>query len=116
MDARIEQLIQQLQSLGYTDKYVEDHWERDWRGKRWYGFEGTSVTIFQIVTANVYTRIVVLDKESFAFFQYPSEKHPGRPKTDFYCDAELVSTRRKLNDLPKLVRDLEFLAQEEEAA
>ena len=115
MDARIEQLIKQLESLGYTEKHEED-WERDWRIKRWFGFEGTSVTIFQIVTANVYTRIVVLDKESFALFQYTSTKYPGQPKTDFYCDAGLVSTRRMLNDLPKLVHQLEFLAREEEAA
>ncbi len=107
MDARIAQLIEALRNLGYTDRHETDESEYDWRQRRWFGPEGIAETIFQVVSANVYTRIVLVEPGSekpFAFVQYdaPTEGPgacPDRPKTMFYRDNDFDWVRKGLGDI-----------------
>lgn len=124
MDAKIAQLIEALQKLGYTDRHETDESGYDWRQRRWFGPEGIADTIFQVVNANVYTRIVLVEPGSekpFAFVQYdaPTEGAdacPDRPKTMFYRDNKFAWVRKGLGDVldsilcPETIREVREVA------
>jgi hypothetical protein len=118
MDPRIEKLVKTLELLRYTHVLVPEHWDGNWPDKRWFGFEDVTGFILQIVTANVYTRILFFDRKDkpFALKQYVSDKCPGRPKTDFYRDEDFVPTRMSLDEVLQLLPQLETMVREQEAA
>ncbi|TSC63352.1 MAG: hypothetical protein Athens041674_180 [Parcubacteria group bacterium Athens0416_74] len=124
MDARIAQLIEALRHRGYTDRNDTDESNYDWRQRRWFGPEGISETIFQVVRANVYTRIVLVNPDStepFAFFQYTaptegSDACPARPKTMFYRNKGFVSDRKSVGGILDSIFQPETVCQEREVA
>jgi len=116
MNTRFAEMIATLKASGYTDQHVHDHWGRNWRDKRWFGFEGTSETILQIITANVYIRVVDVGKDvPFLCLQYEPVEHPALPKTAFYRDKSPTVTRKSPDDILRLFSGLIQLETKEAA-
>src|SRR6185369_5647106 len=110
MDARIARLIDTLKASGYSDRYVPEQWSDNWCERLWYGFEGVSESILQIITGNVYTRVVdVGEDEPLMCLQYRSADHPALPKTDFYRDHTPVPVRKSLEEVLRFIPGLETL-------
>src|ERR1700735_2442689 len=91
MDDRIKELVRILKDMGYTDRYVEDHWGDNWRERRWYDKSAPDSSILQVITGNNYTRINLTDAASdmpFAVMSYVSWEHPMFPKCGFSTHQE----------------------------
>ena len=115
MDERIGRLVGMLKKMGYTDRYVAEHWDGGWRDKRWFDLSAPDSSILQIITADVYTRINLTDAASeqpFALIQYVSAGYPERPKTDFHHYPEV---RRTMEQILRVVADLGNFDQVEAA-
>lgn len=106
MDTKMQQLAGLLEAAGYTQRYIEDHWENAWRKRRWYGFEAPDSSILQIITKNTYVRITLMRDGSWRFGRYVSKQYPRRPKTDFFLNP-FIRDLKTYDEIVEYVRRLD---------
>jgi hypothetical protein len=115
MHERIETIVGMLKDMGYTDRYVEDHWGDNWRDRRWFDKSAPDSSILQVITGNQYTRINLTDAKSdrpFALIQYVSTEHPVFPKCGF---ADHTETRKTMDEIVSIIRQLATFDRQEAA-